>query len=158
MTKQKTQSALSRRDIVKIAGVGSVAAVGSMSLAKSAQATPAEVDAYFNKIGAADAEKSKVTVDGPEIAENGNTVPVEVSVDAPMTENEYVKTIYIAADGNPAPEVATFNLTPLSGAARVKTRLRLATTQKVRAVAMMNDGRTFTAEKEIKVTIGGCGG
>lgn len=158
MIKTKEKSALSRRDLVKLAGVGSVACVGTLAGAKSAHATPEAVDAYFEKVGASGADASKVMIDAPEIAENGNTVPIEISVDAPMTEEEYVKTIYLAADGNPAPEAATFNLSPMSGSARVKIRLRLAQTQKVRAVAMMNDGRTFSGEKEIKVTIGGCGG
>lgn len=146
---------LSRRDVMKIAGVGTLAAV---AMPLSANATPEDVDAYFKKAGVTGADKSKVTVDGPEIAENGNTVPIEISVDAPMTDKEYVKTIYVAAEGNPSPEAMTFNLSPMSGSARVKFRLRMAKTQKVRAVAMMNDGRTFTGEKEIKVTIGGCGG
>ncbi|NVK19280.1 MAG: thiosulfate oxidation carrier protein SoxY [Methylocystaceae bacterium] len=143
--------------MLKIAGVGAVT-VGAVALTGNAQAKPEDVNAYFKKVGVDAAKASKVTVDGPEIAENGNTVPIEISVDAPMTEKEYVKTIYVAAEGNPTPEVVTFNLTPASGEARVKFRMRLATTQKVRAVAMMNDGSTFTGEKEIKVTIGGCGG
>lgn len=157
MTQVTDKSQLSRRDILKVAGVGAVA-VGAAGFAGSAQAKPEDVNAYFKKMGAEAAQTTKVTVDGPEIAENGNTVPIEISVDAPMTEAEYVKTIYVAAEGNPSPEVITFNLTPASGAARVKFRARLAQTQKIRAVAMMNTGATFTGEKEIKVTIGGCGG
>ncbi len=158
MTQKENSSKFSRRDVLKVASVGAAAAVGAVAAPRGALATPEEVDAYFKKAGISDPKASMVTVDGPEIAENGNTVPIEISVDAPMTEKEYVKTIYVAADGNPSPEAITFNLTPASGAARVKFRLRMATTQKVRAVAMMNDGRTFTGEKEIKVTIGGCGG
>jgi sulfur-oxidizing protein SoxY len=158
MIKELQKSKLSRRAALKVAGVGAVCVVGSTCLTNSAQAKPEDVAAYFKKVGADTAKLSKVVVDGPEIAENGNTVPIEISVDAPMTENEYVKTIFVAAEGNPTPEVVTFNLTPASGKARVKFRIRLAATQKVRAVAMMNDGRTFMGEKEIKVTIGGCGG
>lgn len=157
MTTENQKSALSRRDVLKVAGVGAVA-VGTVSLTGAAHAKPEDVAAYFKKAGVEGASAGKVTVDGPEIAENGNTVPVEISVDAPMTEQQYVKTIYVAADGNPSPEVITFNLTPASGAARVKFRTRLATTQKVRAVAMMNTGEIYSGEKEIKVTIGGCGG
>ncbi len=157
MTQVTDMSKLTRRDLLKVAGVSAVA-VGTVSFAGSAQAKPEDVQAYFKKVGADAAKASKVTVDGPEIAENGNTVPIEISVDAPMTEKEYVKTIFVAAEGNPTPEVVTFNLTPSSGAARVKFRMRMAQTQKIRAVAMMNDGTTFSGEKEIKVTIGGCGG
>lgn len=158
MTQGIENSKLSRRDVLKVAGVGTVAAVGAATFAGTAQAKPEDVQKYFAQMKVSGAESSKVTVDGPEIAENGNTVPIEISVDAPMTEKEYVKTIYVAADGNPSPEVITFNLSPASGSARVKFRTRLATTQKIRAVAMMNDGRTFSGEKEVKVTIGGCGG
>lgn len=157
MTKSLEKTQLNRRDVLKVAGMGAVA-VGAVSLTGKAQAKPEDVKAYFEKNGVGSANASKVTVDGPEIAENGNTVPVEISVDTPQTDSSYVKTIYVAAEGNPSPEVITFNLTPASGEARVKFRVRLAQTQKIRAVAMMNDGTTYTGEKEIKVTIGGCGG
>lgn len=157
MTQTTEKSQVSRRDILKIAGVGAVT-VGAVALTGKAQAKPEDVTAYFKKVGGDAANASKVTVDGPEIAENGNTVPIEITVDSPQTENDYVKTIFVAAEGNPTPEVVTFNLTPNSGVARVKFRMRLAATQKVRAVAMMNNGSTFTGDKEIKVTIGGCGG
>ena len=69
-----------------------------------------------------------------------------------------MKAIYVAADGNPNPGVVTWELTPLAGKAEVQFRARLAQTQKLVAVAEMNDGSLFTASREIKVTIGGCGG
>ncbi|MFD1696229.1 thiosulfate oxidation carrier protein SoxY [Roseibium aestuarii] len=99
-----------------------------------------------------------VSLDTPEIAENGNTVPVGVSVDSPMTADNYVESVLILADGNPNPAVATFHFTALSGVAEAKTRIRLAKTQNVIAVARMNDGSVFIDRKEVKVTIGGCGG
>jgi sulfur-oxidizing protein SoxY len=100
----------------------------------------------------------KVSLKAPEIAENGNAVPLTVSVDSEMSDQTYVKAIYIAADGNPNPGVAVYEFTPLSGKAEVSLRVRLQQTQKIVAVAEMNDGSLYTASREIKVTIGGCGG
>jgi sulfur-oxidizing protein SoxY len=100
----------------------------------------------------------KVTLKAPEIAENGNAVPLTVSVESEMSEKSYVKAIYIAADGNPNPGVAVFELTPLAGKAEVALRVRLQQTEKIVAVAEMNDGSLYTASREVKVTIGGCGG
>jgi sulfur-oxidizing protein SoxY len=100
----------------------------------------------------------KVTLKAPEIAENGNAVPLTVSVDSEMSEKSWVKALYVAADGNPNPGVAIYEFTPMSGKAEVQMRIRLAQTQKLVAVAEMNDGTLYTASREVKVTIGGCGG
>jgi len=94
----------------------------------------------------------------PEIAENGNTVPVEVSVESPMTDESYVESVLILADGNPNPGVATFHFSPVSGEANASTRIRLAKTQDIIAVAKMNDGTAVMEKRTVKVTIGGCGG
>jgi sulfur-oxidizing protein SoxY len=102
--------------------------------------------------------EGKVKLDVPEIAENGNTVPMTVSVESPMTAQSYVSDVLIVADGNPNAGVATFRFTPASGVAEANTRIRLAETQNVIAVAKMNDGSFFTTSKQVKVTIGGCGG
>lgn len=158
MTKTYEPKRLSRRDALRFAGVGALAA-GSAVFSGKAFATPAEAEDFLKKAsGASSFETAKVTIDAPAIAENGNTVPLEISVDAPMTEQEYVQSIHIAADGNPTPQVATFKLSPASGKAFIKFRTRLAKTQTVRAVAVMNNGKAYVGEKEIKVTIGGCGG
>jgi sulfur-oxidizing protein SoxY len=103
-------------------------------------------------------ESGKITLTAPEIAENGNTVPIGVSVESPMTADDYVASVLILAEGNPNPQVATLHFTPLSGVAEAKTRMRLAKTQNVIAVAKMSDGSVFMDKKEVKVTIGGCGG
>jgi sulfur-oxidizing protein SoxY len=100
----------------------------------------------------------RVKLDLPEIAENGNTVPMTVSVESPMTEQSHVTDVLIVADGNPRAGVATFHFSPASGVAEANTRIRLAKTQNIVAVAKMNDGSFFTATKQVKVTIGGCGG
>ena len=100
----------------------------------------------------------KITLNAPEIAENGNTVPITVSVDSEMTASSYVESVTVLAEGNPNPAVATFHFTPLSGEATATTRMRLAKTQNVIAVAKMSDGSVFMDKKQVKVTIGGCGG
>jgi len=100
----------------------------------------------------------KVTLKAPEIAENGNTVPITVSVDSEMTAQSYVQSVTLLAEGNPNPAVATFHFSPMSGEASATTRMRLAKTQNVIAIAKMSDGSVFMDKKQVKVTIGGCGG
>ena len=96
-----------------------------------------------------------VSLTVPEIAENGNNVPVSFLVDADPADIELVA---IFADGNPNPEVATVAFGPLAGDASAGVRMRLATTQNVAVVAKMRDGAARIAAAEVKVTIGGCGG
>jgi sulfur-oxidizing protein SoxY len=109
-------------------------------------------------VGEAKPSEGKFALELPEIAENGNTVPFTVSVESPMTEKDHVKTIHVIATANPQPGVATFRLTPLSGKAAVSSRMRLARTQDVIAIAELSDGRFLMAKRPVKVTIGGCGG
>lgn len=101
--------------------------------------------------GGAALGEGAITLDTPEIAENGNTVPVSVSAPG-------AKSITLYADGNPVPSVATFNFGPLNPTKSASTRIRLARTQNVVAVAQMEDGSWQMAKAEVKVTIGGCGG
>jgi sulfur-oxidizing protein SoxY len=103
-------------------------------------------------------EKGKISIELPEIAENGNTVPLSFSVDAPMTNADYVSEVLVVSEGNPNPGVATFHFTPLSGKAEASTRIRLAATQNIVVVAKTTGGKLYTAQKLVKVTIGGCGG
>jgi sulfur-oxidizing protein SoxY len=102
--------------------------------------------------------EGKVKLDLPEIAENGNTVPMTVTVESPMTEASHVTDVLVVANENPRSGVVTFHFSPASGVAEANTRIRLAATQDVIAVAKMNDGSFFMASKQVKVTIGGCGG
>ncbi|MFD2180627.1 thiosulfate oxidation carrier protein SoxY [Rhodoplanes azumiensis] len=102
--------------------------------------------------------KGKVKLDLPDIAENGNTVPLAFTVESPMTDASHVTDVLIVADGNPRGGIATFHFSPRSGVAEAATRIRLAETQNVIAVAKMNDGSLFMDTKQVKVTIGGCGG
>ena len=122
-------------------------------------ATPAEADAEIAKFtGGKAMDKGKISIDLPEIAENGNTVPLQVTVESPMTDKDYISDILVVADGNPRPGIATFHLTPMSGKATASTRIRLQTTENIIVVAKTSDGKFFTDRKQVKVTIGGCGG
>ena len=108
--------------------------------------------------GGAEVTTGKVSLGTPEIAENGNTVPIEVSVESPMTADNYVAEVMLLAAGNPNPGVATFKFSAMSGEAEASTRIRLAKTQDIIAIAKMSDGSFFMDKKTVKVTIGGCGG
>lgn len=108
--------------------------------------------------GGKSATDGKVKLELPQIAENGNTVPVSVSVESPMTSDNYVKRVLVVADANPRSNVAMFNFTPHSGVAEASTRMRLIQTQNVIAVAEMSDGSFYMTKRQVKVTIGGCGG
>ena len=133
-----------------------ILAIGSSTLAlASVSGLPAFAsltdDAIAALTGGADMGEGGVTITAPEIAENGNTVPIEVSAPGAAA-------ITVFADGNPTPAVATFKFGPLAGSQTASTRIRLATTQNVIAVAEMADGSYQMAKANVKVTIGGCGG
>ena len=150
---------LTRRDVVRIAGTGAFAAVAASLIPQTALADAAAVtDSMMKLTGTGEPMMGRVTLELPQIAENGNTVPVALSVDSPMTDSDYVKAVHVFADKNPHPDVATFRFTPGSGNASIATRMRLAKTQNVIAVAEMSDGSVYMAKTEVKVTIGGCGG
>jgi len=135
-----------------------LAAIAATIAARNAFATPDQTRDWLAQQAKGTPKEGKVTLKAPEIAENGNAVPVTVSVESEMSATSYVKAIYVAADGNPNPGVITYEFTPLAGKAEVQFRTRLAQTQKLVAVAEMNDGALYMASREVKVTIGGCGG
>lgn len=147
---------LSRREVLAL-GAGGAAVL--VSLNDTAVATPAEAAAEIAKLtGGKTAEQGKITIDLPEIAEDGNTIPLSIKVDSPMTVDDYVSDILVVADGNPRPGIATFHLTSMSGRAFAATRIRLAATENVIVVAKTSTGKLYTVQKQVKVTIGGCGG
>lgn len=167
-------SLLDRRDLLLAGSAAaalatwlSVAMRSSESLAQGSPpvnagaGTPANaawIEDFRRVIGSARPIEGKVALELPPIAENGNTVPFSVTVDSPMTDADHVKAIHVFATGNPVPTVATFRLTPQSGAAIVASRMRLAQTQDVIALAELADGRFLIARRSINVAIGGCGG
>lgn len=149
--------AMTRRQL--IVGV-SAATFAALSLPGNvAFAGAAEVDAEVKKIvGGRTAKSGGIKLELPEIAENGSTVPLTVSMASPMTDADHVKSIHFFADGNPRPDVASFHFTPRSGKARASVRIRLAKTQNIIAVAETSDGSVYVHKAQVKVTIGGCGG
>ncbi len=130
-----------------VMGAGAFAA---LSLPKLAFATTGD-EAIAAFTGGAEMADAGVTLTAPEIAENGNTVPIEV--DAPGATE-----IMVLALGNPTPAVATFKFGPLAASQHASTRIRLAGTQDVMAIAKLADGSFAKATSTVKVTIGGCGG
>lgn len=149
---------ITRRSMLTLsvgAAIGVVAGMRTGPAAASADDVMAKVGEFA---GGTEPASGTISLNAPEIAENGNTVPISVSVESPMTEDDYVESVAIYADGNPAPDVITFNFTPMSGEASATTRMRLAKTQNVYAVAKTSTGEVFMDKKEVKVTIGGCGG
>ena len=148
---------VSRRQALAF-GAGATAFL-TVSDIRSALATPAESDAEIDKFtGGKTPEKGKITIELPEIAENGNTVPLQVTIDSPMTADSNISEMLVVADGNPRPGVALFRFSPLSGKATAATRIRLQSTQNIIVVAKTGDGKFITDRKQVKVTIGGCGG
>ena len=104
------------------------------------------------------AKELDIFLDLPEIAENGNQVKVNFEIESEMTKENYIKNVYILADGNPAPDVAKFSFTPDMGMCSATTRIRLSKTQNVVLVAENNKNEYFMTKSKVKVTIGGCGG
>ena len=104
------------------------------------------------------AKELDIFLDLPEIAENGNQVKVNFEIESEMTKANYIKNVYILADGNPAPDVAKFSFTPDMGVCSATTRIRLSKTQNVVLVAENNKNEYFMTKSKVKVTIGGCGG
>ena len=136
---------VTRRDTMAIGGAAVISTlIPSISVASTN-------DLIMGITGGADAAASGIDLTAPEIAENGNTVPI--SVDAPGAV-----AVNILAAGNPLPGVATFNFGDGAGSQSATTRIRLAGTQDVIAVAKMADGSFAAVSKTVKVTIGGCGG
>jgi sulfur-oxidizing protein SoxY len=141
---------LNRRQAV--VAIGAACTLG----AGRAGATPDAARKLLGTLVRAEPKAGKVRIVAPEIAENGNSVPLTVTVDSPMTPTDYVRAIHIIADRNPQPGVASFLLTPDNGKAEVQLRMRLAESQTVIVVAELNDGSAWTATREVKVTLGGC--
>jgi sulfur-oxidizing protein SoxY len=151
-----------RRTFLLSAGAAAalMARIGSGSAARAEVA--AEESAEFKAtleaiIKGATPRDTGLTLDLPESVENGDYVPVALAVDSPMTAADNVKAIHILSTANPRAAVATFRFTLLSGKARVTSRMRLARTQEVVAVAELSDGRVLLTRRKVDVKIGGCG-
>ena len=144
----------SRREFLRLAaGLG----LASVVATRPAAATPAEMQEAINRIvGAAAVTPGRVTLELPPLVENGNTVPLAVGVESAMTEAEHVRAIHVFTEKNPQPDVVSFRLGPRGGRARVATRIRLADTQTVTAVAELSDGSFWSASTTVVVTLAAC--
>jgi len=150
---------LGRRTFLLGAGASVALAAFLANLPALAQEPVRSLDEALKKVlGDATPTESGITLEIPEIAENGNTVPFTLAVESPMTEASHVKALHIFASGNPQVGVASYMFTPASGKAAVSSRMRLARTQDIVAVAALSDGKFLIGKRNVKVTIGGCGG
>jgi len=146
-----------RRAVLK--GAAGACAVGAMPLVlvRRAEATPEAMKAAIHQIiGEAPVRKGRVTLDIPPLVENGNTVATSVTVESPMTATDYVKAIHLFNEKNPQPNIISVHLSPRSGRAAFSTRIRLADTQNVVAIAEMSDGSLWSDTAEVIVTIAAC--
>ena len=140
----------------QIQGIG-LLAIGFCINPMKALAKKEDADEAIQKItGGAAIKEGKVTLTIPPLVENGNLVVLKVSVDSPMTANDYVKTIHVIAEGNPLPNIFTVYLTPRSGTANITTRVRLADSQRVWAIAQMSNGSFWQGSAETLVTLSAC--
>lgn len=136
-----------------------IVALGSVSVVPwlNAQATTSEAVETIKKIvGQADPRVGRVTLDIAPLVENGNLVPMTVSVDSPMTSTDFVKAIHIISEKNPLPNIVSFNLGARAGRAQVSTRIRLLTSQRLWAIAEMNDGSFWQGHADTVVTLAAC--
>lgn len=149
---------VNRREAL-VRGAGFLAAVGGLTLAPHrALAATNDFDALLAEFtGVATPEAGTVTLDIAAIVENGAAAPMGLRVDSPMTAADHVAEVLVLADRNPNAGVARFVFSPMAGRAEVNTRIRLAESQTVVAVARMSDGRLFMDRRDVQVTIGGCG-
>ena len=146
-------STSSTRRRLLAAGLG----LGACVLVRPAYATPEELQAAIQAYtGGAALKTGRVKLDIATIVDNGNTVPITVTADSPMTAADHVTAIAVFNERNPQREVAKFTLGPRAGRASVSTRIRLATSQKLVAVARMNDGSFWSHSVDVIVSIAAC--
>lgn len=160
MTQRIELEVVDRREfLVGAAAAGALVAFFAAHTTASAQDKPPTFEETLNKVlGGKKAEEAKINIELPEIAENGNTVPYTITVESPMTDADYVKALHVLSSGNPSPNIATYYFSPLAGQAFASSRMRLAKTQDIYAVAELSNGSFLIGKRNVKVTIGGCGG
>jgi sulfur-oxidizing protein SoxY len=148
----------SRREFLYSAGSAAVGiGLGLAVAVRPARATPAGMQEAIGKVvGAARLNEGKVKLDLPPLSENGNAVPLTVSVESPMTAADHVRAIHVFTEKNPQPEVVSFHLGPRAGRASVATRIRLADTQTVVAVCELSDGSFWSGRADVVVTLAAC--
>jgi sulfur-oxidizing protein SoxY len=151
------QDDTTRRHFLKIAGGAAMAGAVPTIIVRPAEATPVMLSAAIrNVIGEAPLHTGKVKLDIPPLVENGNTVPMTVSVESPMTSEDHVKSIHVFNEKNPQPNIGNFYLSAASGRAQVSTRIRLADSQKVVAIARLSDDSYWQTSVDVVVTLAAC--
>lgn len=139
------------------AAAGLAGGFGLAPVARDARATPVEMQEAVRKVvGSASLRKGRVKLDVPPLIDNGNSIPLSVAVESPMTAANHVKAIHVFAERNPLPNILSVQLTPRSGRARVATRVRLADTGTVLAIAQMSDGSFWSDSAHVVVTLSAC--
>ena len=149
----------SRRAVLARAGAAGAAGAFGVPLltVRPAAATPDKMKAAIKEVvGEAPVKKGRVTLDIPPLVENGNTIAMTVTVESPMTEQSYVKAIHVFNEKNPQPDIISVHLGPRAGKATFSTRIRLADSQNVVAIAEMSDGTLWSDSVEVIVTIAAC--
>ena len=153
----RKQDKSTRRQFLGLAGSAAVIGAVPIVTLRPAQATPAMLAAAIrNVVGAAVVRTGKIKLDIPPLVENGNTVPMTVSVSSPMTAEDHVKSIHVFNEKNPQPNIGNFYLGPQAGRAQISTRIRLADSQKIVAIAKLSDGSFWSATVEVVVTLAAC--
>jgi sulfur-oxidizing protein SoxY len=144
---------LGRRTILRGLGAGAC-----LLVVRPAGAAPEDLAvALRDTFGERPITPGRVALELPRLAENGNVVPVTVTVDSPMTEQDHVRAIHLFAEHNPLPRMLEIHLGPHNGRARIASRIRIATSQQIRAIAVMSDDTLWSAAVEVEVTVAGCG-
>jgi sulfur-oxidizing protein SoxY len=152
-----SQDDSTRRQFLSLAGAAAVLGAVPVVTLRPAGATPAMLTAAIrNVVGTAVVRTGKVKLDVPPLVENGNTVPMTVSVASPMTPDDHVKSIHVFNEKNPQPNIGNFYLGPRCGRAQVSTRIRLADSQKIVAIARLSDGSFWSASIDVVVTLAAC--
>jgi sulfur-oxidizing protein SoxY len=146
-----------RRQFLNLAGSVTFAGTIPIVTLRPLEATPAMLSAAVrNVVGEAQIRTGRVKLDIPPLVENGNTVPMTVSVASPMTPDDYVKSIHVFNEKNPQPNIGNFHLGLSSGRAQISTRIRLADTQKVVAIARLSDDTFWQVAADVVVTLAAC--
>jgi sulfur-oxidizing protein SoxY len=146
-----------RRTFLHLAGQATLAGAIPIVTLRPSEATPAMLaSAIRNVVGEAPVHTGKVKLDIPPLVENGNTVPMTVSVESPMTMGDHVKSIHVFNEKNPQPNIGNFYIGPWAGRAQVSTRIRLADSQKVVAIAQLSDGSFWSGSVDVVVTLAAC--
>jgi sulfur-oxidizing protein SoxY len=146
-----------RREVLQAAGAIAGSGAIALSMIRPAAATPASLHEAIRKVvGEAPVKSGKVKIDMPPIVENGNSVPCSVTVESPMTEADHVKAIHVFTEKNPLPNVISVRLGPRAGKASFATRIRLADSQPITAIAEMSDGSFYSESVDIIITLAAC--